>query len=231
MNLAIVADAHLGGPGGDGEELAEQLAALPARGCRHLLLMGDIFHIWVGYQKFETPEVRRLVPVLAELRRQGLRIDYIEGNRDFFIARSPWARLFDRVTSEISFEHEGVRYLAVHGDGLNDHDRQYLFWRWLSKSPAVRLGTWLLPGFVARWLMHGTERRLAQTNFKHRNRIPREAIERYAERRFAEGHDVLLLGHFHEPHTWTTPNGQVRLLDAWFRSRRVEGPEGSVSPP
>ena len=37
-----------------------------------------------------------------------------------------------------------------------------------------------------------------------------------------EGHDVLLLGHFHEPRVWKVAGGEVRLLDAWFRSREVE---------
>ena len=30
---------------------------------------------------------------------------------------------------------------------------------------------------------------------------------------------VLLLGHFHEPHVWSVEGGEVRILDAWFRSR------------
>ena len=34
--------------------------------------------------------------------------------------------------------------------------------------------------------------------------------------------DVLLLGHFHEERTWPVGNGEVRLLEAWFKSRRVE---------
>jgi hypothetical protein len=47
-------------------------------------------------------------------------------------------------------------------------------------------------------------------------------IRDYAERRLAEGHDVLLLGHFHEPRRWPVAGGEVRLLEAWFTSRRIE---------
>ena len=50
----------------------------------------------------------------------------------------------------------------------------------------------------------------------------RPSTESSAERRLAEGHDVLLLGHFHEPRVWPVAGGEVRLLDAWFRSREVE---------
>ncbi|HEX9732977.1 MAG TPA: UDP-2,3-diacylglucosamine diphosphatase [Thermoanaerobaculia bacterium] len=222
MTVAVIADAHLGGPGGEAGPLVAQLAELPRRGCRHLVLLGDMFHVWVGSARFETPEIRAVVPALRELRERGVAIDYVEGNRDFFLAGGPYASLFDRLGTEVAFEAGGRRYLAVHGDGLNDRDRQYLFWRRLSKSAPSRLLMLNLPGPLARRAVGSTERRLAKTNFKHKARVPEEAIVRYGERRLAAGHDVLLLGHFHEPRTWRVAGGEIRLLDAWFNSRRVE---------
>jgi hypothetical protein len=47
-------------------------------------------------------------------------------------------------------------------------------------------------------------------------------VRRYASGRIAEGHDLVVLGHFHAARTWRVNGGEVRLLDAWFRSRRVE---------
>ena len=226
--VAVIADSHLGGPGGDGEEMIGQLRALPARGCRHLVLLGDIFHVWVGSGKFETAEIRRVVPELRALRRGGVRVDYVEGNRDFFLARSPYADAFDHIGLETSFEAGGRRFLCVHGDGLNDRDRQYLFWRWLSKSPPVRLAVLGLPRRLAGRLVGSAEKKLAQTNFKHRSAIPEAPIRAFGERRLAEGYGSLLVGHFHEPHTWQVAGGEVRLLDAWFHTRRVEWFEDSA---
>jgi UDP-2,3-diacylglucosamine hydrolase len=222
MAVAVIADAHVSGPGGPAGPLVEQLRALPARGCRRLVLLGDIFQAWIGFRSFETSDIAAVVEVLRDLRRQGVRTEYIEGNRDFFLAGSPYADAFDRVALETSFEAGGVRYLAVHGDGLNDRDWQYRFWRGLSKSAPVRLMVGGFPRKLAHRLVHSTERKLSQTNFKHKAVLPEEAIRRYAERRLAEGYDVLLLGHFHEPRVWKVPGGEVRLLDAWFRSRSVE---------
>jgi UDP-2,3-diacylglucosamine pyrophosphatase LpxH len=110
----------------------------------------------------------------------------------------------------------------VHGDGLNDRDRQYLAWRWLSKSWPVEMAIRSLPRAVVERFVDRTEKKLSRTNFKHKARVPEEAIRGYGERRLAEGHDVLLLGHFHEPHSWKIAGGEIRLLDAWFRSRKVE---------
>jgi UDP-2,3-diacylglucosamine hydrolase len=228
MAVALIADAHLGGPGGKAGPLVDQLAALPSQGCHHLILLGDIFQVWVGDRRFETPEVSEVVAALRELRRQGVRIDYVEGNRDFFLAGSPYADAFDSVSLEVAFEAGGHRFLAVHGDGLNDRDWPYRFWRALSKSAPSRLGVRLVPGALARRLVDSTEQRLSDTNFKHKSELPEGAIRRYAERRLAEGHEALLLGHFHEARTWGVPGGEVRLLEAWFRSRRVEWAEELV---
>lgn len=222
MSIAIIADAHLGGPGGPAGPLIEQLRSLPAQGCRRLILLGDIFQAWVGFRHFETGDILAVVEALRDLRRQGIEIDYIEGNRDFYLAGSPYADAFDRVGLETSFTVDGVRYLAVHGDGLNERDWQYRFWRWLSKSAPVRLLIRSIPSPLAHRMVHSTEARLSQTNFKHKVRLPEAAIRRYAERRLAEGYDVLLLGHFHEPRIWKVQGGEVRLLDAWYKSRRVE---------
>jgi UDP-2,3-diacylglucosamine hydrolase len=220
--VAVIADSHLGGPGGDATELCAQLDALPGQGVDFLILLGDIFHVWVGSRRFETAEVQKVLPHLKALRDRGVRVDYVEGNRDFFLAGSPYVDAFDYVALETSFEVGGKKILAVHGDGLNDRDRQYHFWRWLSKSPPSRFFILNLPGPLARRAVHSTERHLAQTNFRHRKRLPEAAIRRYGERRLAEGYDQLLVGHFHEPHTYDLTHGQVRLLDAWFRGRRVE---------
>jgi len=231
--VAVVADSHLGGPGGDGAPLVRQLDGLIDQGCERLVLLGDIFHVWVGDRRYETAEVRRVVAAIERLRKRGLCVDYVEGNRDFFLDRGPYASLFDRLASEVTFVAAGRRYLAVHGDGLNDRDRQYLFWRWLSKSPLCRLLVLHLPGRLAQRFVTSTEARLGRTNFKHKAQIPEQVIRAYAERRLAEGHDVLLLGHFHAPRCYAVAGGQARVLDAWFHSRRVEwfgAPPADTSP-
>jgi len=222
MSVAVIADAHLGGPGGSAEELVEQLLHLAAGDCRHLVLLGDLFHVWVGARRYETPEVRRVVVALKELRERGVRIDYVEGNRDFFLAGSPYSGLFDTVGNEVIFVAGGRRYLAVHGDGLNDRDHLYRFWNRLSKSRASRFFMLHLPRSMARWLIGVTERQLAKTNFRHKSTIPAETIREYARRRLQEGFDVLLLGHFHEGRQWSIEGGEILLLEAWFRSRKVE---------
>lgn len=224
MTVAVVADAHLGGPGGPPGPLLEQLRALPEAGCSHLVLLGDIFQTWVGLPRFETPEIMEVVRVLEELRERGMRVSYVEGNRDFFLDEGRYRKAFDEVAAEVDFEVGGSRYLALHGDGIDEGDLGYRFWRRLSKSSISRVLMRRLPAAWARRMTISTERRLAGAGFKHKSRIPREAIERFAAQRLAEGYDFLIMGHFHEARRWSVGAGEVRLLEAWFRSRRVEWP-------
>ncbi|MDX1631622.1 MAG: metallophosphoesterase family protein [Thermoanaerobaculia bacterium] len=222
MTVAVLADAHIGGPGGAPGPLLSQLRDLDPDAHDRLIVLGDLFQAWVGFPRFETPEVVELTEAFADLRRRGIAVEYVEGNRDFFLRGSPYENAFDRVGLETSFHAGDRRFLAVHGDGLDEGDVQYRVWRAVSKSAASRFFMKRLPRTLAHRMVRGTERRLSETNFKHKQRIPREAVTAYAEGRLAEGFDVLLLGHFHEPQRWEVEGGEVRLLDAWFRSRRIE---------
>lgn len=220
-SVAVVADAHLGGPGGEAAPLVAQLEAVPERGCRRLVLLGDLFQGWVGFRRFETPDIIAVAGALRRLRGQGVRVDYVEGNRDFFLDRGPYADCFDAVVRELAFTAGGTRFLAVHGDGLDPRDRQYRFWRRASKSALSRLVISKTPRALARRLVWSTEARLSRTNLEHKRHIPEEVLLPYAERRLAEGHDVLLLGHFHEERRWPVAGGLVWLLPAWFDTRRT----------
>jgi len=86
MGVAIVADAHLGGPGGPAGPLVAQLRALPGEGVDRLVLLGDLCQVWVGFPQYETEETRALLAAVADLRARGVRVEYVEGNRDFFLA-------------------------------------------------------------------------------------------------------------------------------------------------
>lgn len=222
MAIAVVADAHLGGPGGPADEMVEQLRALPVQGATRLVLLGDLFHVWIGDRRYETPEIRAVVETLRRLRSRGVRVDYIEGNRDFFLEGSEYEDAFDGLHLELELEQQGRRYLFVHGDGLNEKDRKYRFWRWLSKSSPSRFLFRRIPGPLARRVVHGTEQRLAKSNFRHKSRIPEEVLEHFATERLAGDLDEVVLGHFHEEFDRPVPGGRVRVMDAWFHHRTMQ---------
>src|SRR5207249_2658547 len=72
---------------------------------------------------------------------------------------------------------------------------------------------------IARFLER-VEARLYRSNFKHKQRLPVEMIRDFARRRFAEGVDVLLLGHFHRSWTEQIGSGRVEILPAFVDDRK-----------
>lgn len=215
--VAVVSDAHLGGPGGEAAPLVEQLDALEVGSCSSVVFLGDLFHVWIGDERYETRQIADCFPAIERLVARGIETTYIEGNRDFFLLGSRYERGFTRVVQEHSFSVGEVRYTALHGDGINREDRNYLFWRWLSKSRLSRALFRRIPGPVARTIVHRTERHLASTNVEHRRKLPLGAIREVAHQRL-QSCDVLLLGHFHRDYSEELAGGRVRVVDAWYQT-------------
>ncbi len=217
---AVFADCHAGRRPGDEKPFLEALDAARRRGVRQVTLLGDIFHFFIAHPKFETPAISRFLEAVGRLRAAGVGVTYVEGNRDFFLRGSDVEDVFDSVCDEETFEAGGRRFLATHGDLLNERDLPYRFWRFLSKNRLSRAALDLVPKEAGNRLVWNVEARLYRSNFKHKTRLPVEMIRAFAARRFREGIDVVLLGHFHKPWSESLPGGRVEILPAFVEERR-----------
>jgi UDP-2,3-diacylglucosamine hydrolase len=228
---AVFADCHVGRRPGDEEPFLEALDAARGRGAKAITLLGDIFHIFIAHPKFETPAIARFLARARRLRDAGVAVTYVEGNRDFFLRGSYAEDAFGSVCEEEIFQEGGRRFLATHGDLLNERDRPYRFWRFLSKNPVSRAAIGVVPKKAANRLVWNIEARLYRSNFKHKTRLPVEMIEAFAAKRFREGIDVLLLGHFHKSWRQSVDGGVVEILPAFVEERRwMEiGDDGTTS--
>jgi UDP-2,3-diacylglucosamine hydrolase len=217
---AVFADCHVGRGPGDEEPFFAALEAAQKRGARAITLLGDIFHYFIAHPNFETPVIRRFLDAARRLKEAGVVVTYVEGNRDFFLRGSYAENAFGSVCAEETFEAGGRRFLATHGDLLNERDRQYRFWRFLSKNPVSRAALNFVPKSVANRFVGKVEARLDKSNFKHKTRLPVEMIRAFAGERFRGGVDVLLLGHFHKSWTDDYEGGRVEIRPAFVDERR-----------
>lgn len=228
---AVFADCHVGRRPGDEGPFLDALEAARRRGVTAITLLGDIFHYFIAHPKFETPAIARFLEIVRELAAAGVPVTYVEGNRDFFLRGSYAESAFASVCDEETFEAGGRRFLATHGDLLNEKDRPYRFWRFLSKNPISRAALDLFPKEAGNRLVWKVEARLYRSNFKHKTRLPVEMIRAFAERRFARGVDVVLLGHFHKAWSENVGAGRVEILPAFVEEHRwMEiGEDGSTA--
>lgn len=217
---AVFADCHVGRRPGDEGPFLEALGKAADRGASSISLLGDIFHYFIAHPKFETPAIRSFLEAVEKLAGRGVPVTYVEGNRDFFLRGSYAAPYFREVCDEEVFQEGGKRFLLTHGDLLNEKDRPYRFWRAISKNPLSRASIAFIPKRVANRFVWKVEARLYRSNFKHKTRLPVEMIRAFATRRFREGFDVLLLGHFHKSWQEQVNGGRVEILPAFVEERR-----------
>jgi len=221
MPRAVIADLHLGQAQGDVDRFAATVAEIRAAGVTELVLLGDVFRTLIGFPKFWDATVAAGLGLLAGVRRSGVRVVMVEGNRDFFLDARWLAPYRDLAGDAHSFLEGRRRFLLEHGDLVNRRDRAYRFWRLVSKSSAARAWARLLPRGVAGRIVAGTERRLAGTNFSYRRQLPEDDLRAAATRHFRSGVDVVLWGHFHTPWRFVSGGREARVVPAWGETGAV----------
>lgn len=229
--IFVIGDSHIGLADGNEQAINAWLDRFAALEPRALYLNGDLFHYLIAHPKFRTSSVEKVMAKFRELRDRGIAIHYVEGNRDFFLAKSFVEDAVTDIALEYAVPAGTNRYLIVHGDMINDRDWPYRFWRRVSKNPISRLGVDLIPKKVARNFVDSVERRLASSNFKHKSRLPVELMERYGVKRAREGFTHIVFGHFHHKLVMNASRSMtVTILPPWYETgeaMRIDPATGS----
>ena len=119
----VIADLHL--DLADPKSVAPFLAFLAGlRDCPQLVVLGDLFDVWVGPAQMSEGEAPRVLGALAHLEKQGTQLFVVHGNRDFLLERRfaerVWATLLrDGFVARLP---DGSRMLCVHGDTPGSDD-------------------------------------------------------------------------------------------------------------
>ena len=212
MRKILIADAHLRMPDDPNyRKLLEFLSGL-AGNTDTLFILGDLFEFWIGYRN--TPFTHYL-PVLEKLRQlaeSGVSIVFFEGNHDFHMGPIFTETLKARVyRGPAILDIEGKRVALCHGDQINDSDPGYRLLRFLMHN---RLSGMMIPIIPPRFISWVADQmgRSSKKRHKVRNRKWdfRGILQSYAERRFADGCDIVISAHFHTP--FLERNGDRILL-------------------
>jgi UDP-2,3-diacylglucosamine hydrolase len=214
----IIADAHLGQRPGDVADMVTMVLKARDFGVTEIIYLGDGFQYLIGMSKFWTSAVVEVMEAWRELRKGGIAIGVIEGNRDFFLDAPELSAEIDWSSLVYEFQSGPGRVRLVHGDRVNLRDLQYRFWSWLSKSAPARVWARLLPRAIAVGIVRTMESRLAETNRRFRYIRPLSSLKSAAEEAWAEGVDVLLWGHFHSRWSYSRDDRCAIILPAWLDS-------------
>ena len=220
--VAFVGDVHLDGGDAPLESFTRMLRRL-SETCDSVVLMGDLFNLWIGHPQLQLEHQREVAKTLREIRSAGVEVHYIEGNRDFRIGRAFRGDLFDTAGETGLVQRVGGRSLwAIHGDLANRADRLYRTWRRLGRSASFWFCFNLLPRGVRLALATKLETWMRGTNLQQKVSFPHDMITEYASGFAANGHDAVVLGHFHVEKHWQLDGGAgVYVLPLWTAEQRV----------
>lgn len=195
----VVADAHLDGFNEVLRQFLTFLISLSERSVHTLYILGDLFTIWLGTPRLQRAYQQPVLEALQTLKTQGMVIKYVEGNRDYFLSPHYVDAPFAEIASEYTCEVIGTRsFYFSHGDLVNVRDKQYRLWRKISRNRILYAGFNYFPRFLAMRLVNFLEYTFRGTNQKHKATFPAEICATYARHVLQTGHDVVILGHFHE---------------------------------
>ena len=216
--IFVIGDSHIGLAEGNESRVNAWLDRLAALSPKALYLNGDLFHYLIAHPKFRTSSVEKVMAKFRELRDRGVRIHYIEGNRDFFLRGSFVEDAVTDTATEYALPAGKHKYLIVHGDMINDRDWPYRFWRRASKNPVTKLAVSLIPKNIARKFVDRVEQRLARSNFKHKTNLPLDLMKAYGRKRSNEGFTDVIFGHFHAKTILPAGKATVTVLPAWYET-------------
>jgi len=218
MKDVFIADAHLRDPGDENyRRLLAFLEGLRGK-TRTLYLLGDIFEFWIGYRHAVFSAYVPVLEALRRLREDGTELVFVEGNHDFHMGPFFEEVLGCRVIADdATVDVDGLRIYLAHGDLADPADSGYRLLRRLLHSRftlfLARLVTPDLPWAISRWMGRQSRK---QYRTRSSRRQPEELILAHASRRFSEGHQAVVTGHFHHSLLCTEPAGTVVALGDWI---------------
>lgn len=185
-----------------------------------LFLLGDVFDLWFGEPNLTFGFQKPVISRLRDLRRGGLRLYYVEGNRDFYLKKSHEGSTFDAVAEvDMRAAVGGKRIYLSHGDTVNRADIAYRFWKAVSKNRLAFGTVSVLPSSIVLPVAERMERTLKRTNVQFRGTFPERECREFAQKRFAEAFDFVILGHFHTERLLRFGQGEatgvLAVLPSW----------------
>ena len=225
-SLYIVADSHLDESMAPGDEFVEMLVKLD--NPHTIVLLGDLFKIWLAPQKYWTELHYNVLTGLRKLRDRGCNVVFIVGNREMLLPRKldkRWEKIlpFSYLShGEYYLKWGNKKYGFVHGDTINYNDIKYLRWKLFTHNRLFEAFFKMLPSPFARWIAVRLEKLLSETNKKYKVYFPEKEINEFAES-VLDKVDQFFVGHFHIEREIKLKgkSGILAIVPDWLSKRQI----------
>ncbi len=203
MALYIFSDAHLGAHSNELENLKKkkiaELCELVKQDGDRLIILGDLFDFWFEY-KYTAPKAHYWVLFqLSSLLEQGIKIDYVSGNHDFWMDDFFEIQLgINLYRDALDIEYEGRKIHLIHGDGLAKDDIGYRFLKRIFRN---RFNIWLYRKLPPDWA-YALARNVSGKSRDHTSHRDCQFVSdyrQYAQSKLNAASNIVIIAHLHIP--------------------------------
>ncbi len=200
MEAVFVSDVHLTEPDSERYQIFLQfLNLLSKKTVKRLVLLGDIFDLWVGRHQYFVSKHSELVQILGSLKSKGTEIHYFEGNHDLYLKDFFGNNLgFEIHPDSYEVVWDGLKIRMEHGDLANPDDRGYLFLRSFLRNVLTKNLIRNIPGKLVNKIGESASHK-SRDYTDHLNVDSKNLVRDYAKRLASTSDfDVLITGHTHQ---------------------------------
>ena len=231
----FISDVHLGGqePAWEDEKsrILSEVIRRSGAGDR-LLLLGDIFDVWIGWNRVVPAGFHRTLTALEDASDRGVEMHFLAGNHDFHESATLGPAIglhFHREAFRLECGDLGRHVMLSHGDEPAGSNPSYRLLHSLIRArPLVTLGRCLPPDLLLQWTQ-------AWSRTSRRQHVEREGSEywyrQYRERVvrkwWSSGARFVICGHHHCASIEESPEGVLVNLGHWLSRPTFGIREGS----
>ena len=184
-----------------------------------LIIGGDFFDFWFEFDK-KTPDIYKDVfKELGSLKDNGVDIHYVAGNHDYWnfgYFESTFLKSFYK--DDLLIDDFGLKILITHGDGLLKSDVGYRALKKVLRNRVFIFFFKLLGEKIGYKI--GNKVSHASQGYNHFDNNVDEImndITEYAEQKWIEGVDIVLVGHYHQKTIIEKDSKMLIFLGDWLK--------------
>jgi len=218
----FISDIHLGMKDKEFNKLQEKILVNfledIIQDARELFIVGDLFDCWIEYKQVVPKGFYRFFTALSDLSENGVSINYLSGNHDFwkgkyFKEEFGFEIIFENIIREIDCK----KFYISHGDGLAYNDTGYkILKKILRNKVSQKLYSYLHPDFGIWLAKKSSSSSRIYTNVKDYSE--RDGLRDFAVKKLQEGFDYAIMGHRHKAKVEEHNNSYYINLGDWINN-------------
>ena len=219
MSIFFIADLHIS------EKNKEAFSKLEIffnkNKISRLYILGDLFDFYLD-ESFLDKYCKKTLLLLKKQARNGIKIYFISGNRDFLIRKKTLQKYQIKFLSEnFLIDLKGKKILLLHGDTLCTFDKNYQLFRKITHFFLIKNLIIFSPKFLKKFLLNKTKKVSKKQKVDKSDKImdvnPKEVDELFAKTKA----DYMIHGHIHKANIFTTKNLKQRFVISSWQDKEI----------